>query len=527
MISFDTIHDMELYGQEPEAALLAAFVPRLDTSAVLDVGAELGAFAEAMLRAGSTSVDLIEPEPVNITCLTERFGHDPRVKIHAVAASDKDGEVALHRSVDRNGNPITFGHTLLDRPDTEAISWSDTISIRARSLGSMVEAGELPSEVAILKVDTEGHDFAVVQGIGELSCDVVMVEHWVLLPDSLGQCPWTADAITSALRNRGFSHFAFVVHHGEFVFMQWDDARVSVGAMGNLVFLHDRVVDRLLPDVLRCSSDLAAGVAELGLTRAEAASARLELIRSLEREKERAARAAGKAAAQQERQAEIAEEQLAEIRKAVRERDEIIDQIGRERDLLAAAAEERLATIEELTREKDLQAEAAEERLVIIERLRSAADPAPPPAIAELRRELDVQRRAAEDRLASLDALTRDHDVRFKELQRSRDAEAKAAEERLVLIKELTQARDAEAEAASERLALIDELARDRDLHAQAAEERLKAIDELRREHTAVVEQLTSERDQQATAAMQRLAALEGIDRDRNLHADQPPQGWR
>ena len=372
MISLDTIHGMELYGQEPEAALLAAFVPRLGTGSVIDVGAERGAFVEAMLRAGSTSVDLIEPEPVNVACLTERFGHDPRVKIHPVAASDADGEVALHRSVDRTGNPITFGHTLLDRPDTEAISWPDTISIRARSLGSMVEAGELPAEVAILKVDTEGHDFAVVQGIGELSCDVVMVEHWVLLPDSLGPCPWTADAITSALRGRGFSHFAFVVHHGEFVFMQWDDAKVSVGAMGNLIFLHDSVVDRLLPDVLRCSSDLAARVAELGLARAEAASARLTLIHSLERETERAATAAVKAA-------EIAEEQLAEIRKAVRERDEVIDRVRRERDLQADAAEERLAAIEKLTREKDLQAEAAAERLVIIERLRSAADPAPPP----------------------------------------------------------------------------------------------------------------------------------------------------
>jgi len=153
------------------------------------------------------------------------------------------------------------------------------------------------------------------------------------------------------------------------------------------------------------------------------------------------------------------------------------------------------------SRERDLQAAAADQRLAVI---------------AELRRELDVQRQEAENRLASLDALTRE-----------RDLHAQAAEERLVLIKELTQARDAEAEAASERLALIDELARDRDLHAQAAEERLKSIDELRREHTAVVEQLTRERDQQATAAMQRLAALEGIDRDRNLHADQPPQGWR
>ena len=46
---------MTLYGQEPEAQLLAAFIRRLDHKEVIDVGAERGAFTEQMLVAGASS----------------------------------------------------------------------------------------------------------------------------------------------------------------------------------------------------------------------------------------------------------------------------------------------------------------------------------------------------------------------------------------------------------------------------------------------------------------------------------------
>jgi predicted rRNA methylase YqxC with S4 and FtsJ domains len=42
---------VDLYGQEPEARLLGAFLSRLDNRTVIDVGAERGAFAQQMLTA--------------------------------------------------------------------------------------------------------------------------------------------------------------------------------------------------------------------------------------------------------------------------------------------------------------------------------------------------------------------------------------------------------------------------------------------------------------------------------------------
>ena len=275
---------MSLYGQEPEAMLLAAFVSRLGNPIVIDVGAERGSFAAEMLAAGAAEVHSIEPEPANAAFLRDLFKDDPRVTVHELAATDADRTLELRLSSDADGAPVTFGHTLLERPDTDEIAWRNTVTVEGRSLASLTAAGVLPSRVGVLKIDTEGNDAAVIAGIGDLECDVIMIEHWTDLPHSLGPCPWSIDEIESALRPRGFSHFAFIEHRGEFVLLKWDDGSVAAGYMGNLVFLHDRVVNDLMPDVLSSASRLAITSAAAGEIYATAARERLELVNRLDRE---------------------------------------------------------------------------------------------------------------------------------------------------------------------------------------------------------------------------------------------------
>ena len=284
--------DVDVYGQEAEVRLLAGFVELLDERTVIDVGAERGEFTYAMLKAGSTRAHLFEPERRNVADLRARFHDEPRVCIHEVAVSDRDGELRLHMSVGPDGSRLSFGHTVLDRPETDEIAWGETVAVKGRSLGSVLEAGEIPAHVGILKIDTEGHDLAVLRGLGALESDVVMVEHWLDLPASLGPCPWTTDELVAALQPRGFTHHAFVAHRGEIVTLQWDEVDLPVGAMGNLVFLHDRVLDRLLPSVLRCASSLAKTTVELAESRSGAADERLVVIEELKRDRDVQARAA-------------------------------------------------------------------------------------------------------------------------------------------------------------------------------------------------------------------------------------------
>lgn len=168
---------MDLYGQEPEVRLLASFLPHLDDRTVIDVGAERGAFTDALLRAGSERVYALEPEPSNVEFLRDRFRGDARVSVHGFAVSDSDGEVRLRRAVDSQGAPDTYGHTLLDRPNRDEIGWRDSMTVTARSIATLVAAAEIPTQAGILKADTEGHDLQVIAGMGPLACDVVVVEH--------------------------------------------------------------------------------------------------------------------------------------------------------------------------------------------------------------------------------------------------------------------------------------------------------------------------------------------------------------
>ena len=306
-------------------SLLSRVLPRLTHRTVVDVGAERGAFVSAMLVAGATEIHAIEPEPRNLEALRKTFGGESRVRIHACAASSADGELDLHLANGPDGAPLSYGHTLLERDGGDEISWSDTVGVEARSLGSLVAGGEIPRRIGILKVDTEGHDLAVLHGMGELDSDVLVVEHWKDLPRSLGPCPWTIDELTATVRDAGFRHYAFVLHHRDAAFVRWDDATLPVGRMGNLVFLHDRVLTDLLPEVLESAS----------LTARDAA--------------------------------ERAERELATI-----------DELRRERDLQAQAAEERLAAIDALRRENEVQAGAAAKRLLAIEELVAMVELAQP-----------------------------------------------------------------------------------------------------------------------------------------------------
>jgi FkbM family methyltransferase len=316
-----------LYGQTAEVDLCAAFLSRLEHRSVIDVGAERGAYVEEMLRAGSERIFAIEPEPRNIAFLKQRFLRDKRVTVHACAASEADGVLHLHLSEGPDGVSVPFGHTTLERPNTDEIAWRTTITVRARSLASLAERGEISKRAGILKIDTEGHDLAVVTGMGAtLDCDVVMVEHWRDLPHSLGPCPWTADQMIRALNQHGFSHFVFIAHHGELTTLQWDDACVSPGQVGNLVFLHDRVLAQLLPDVIECAASLAQDAVRIAQERTMAADERLVVIEELTRARD-------------------------QLESEGSRRLAAIEEVNHERDLLARTAAERLAAMEELTAE--------------------------------------------------------------------------------------------------------------------------------------------------------------------------------
>ena len=460
---------MSLYGQEPEVALLARFVPRLGERSFVDVGAERAAFTAALLRAGCSVVHAIEPEPDNAAHLRSRFRDESMVVIHECAAGEGDGELELHRSVARNGVPISSGHTVLVRRSTDQIAWKDSFVVPARSLASLVDRGEVPERVGILKVDTEGHDLAVVRGLGALDCAVVMVEHWTELPMSLGLCPWSASEITDTLRARGFSNFAFIRHVADVPVLQWNDAEVAVGQMGNLVFIHDSVADRLVPDILAASSSLSRAAGEIAEARRLAVNV----------------------------QAKAASDRLAKLVEVTRRDAETVAVLRQRLELQTQAAADRLRVIEELDRA-----------------MRHGASWA------------DVEVSSVSQPAETIDELKRRHEEALDALTRERDLQAEVAKDRLELIDVLSRERDVQAAAANERLDALEELRRERDRLAEVARERLAALEDLTRDYEQTVERLTQERDTLASSAEDRLTAIETLRRDSELHTPRRPEGW-
>lgn len=248
---------------------------------MIDVGAERGSLAAAMLQAGVEVLHVLEPHPANAAALRERFAGDARVVLHECAVSDGDGRAELRISSDPDGDLLPFGHTLLELADTKEIAWRQTVPVSRRSLASLIDAGEIPARVGILKIDTEGHDLAVVRGMGALDADVVMVEHWNEMPHGLGRCPWTVEDLLGELRPRGFAHFAFIVHRGEFVTLKWDDADLEPGWMGNLIFIHERAMGDLSPEVIDGAARLAEEAVRVGQMYMHAAWERLAVLNEL------------------------------------------------------------------------------------------------------------------------------------------------------------------------------------------------------------------------------------------------------
>lgn len=256
---------MELYGQQTEVALLGALRPHLRDGAFVDVGAERGGLAQALIAYGYGPAHLIEPAPENAAALRAAFSDDPAAKVLELAAGADDGEAVLYLAQDDRGEPMPAFNTL-DAPGEDGMRWSAAGTVPRRTLGSLLAEGQIPAKVALLKIDAEGADRDVIAGMGDLRCEALMIEHWLDLPGTVGPCPWTLDELRALLEPRGLERIVYVHHHLLEVRVVDGAAEPEVGDYGNLVFLTAELYER------------ARGAIELVAERAAALSeAQLEL----------------------------------------------------------------------------------------------------------------------------------------------------------------------------------------------------------------------------------------------------------
>jgi hypothetical protein len=117
-----------------------------------------------------------------------------------------------------------------------------SIQVSTVSLDDLVRRAEIPACVGFLKIDTEGHDLAVLEGAGALTCDAISVEFW---GDAhpLGKSPSSVDAMIALLRRRGYECYLALCHAGDAVVARYstlDD--VAPDSWGNIVFVKDEAL---------------------------------------------------------------------------------------------------------------------------------------------------------------------------------------------------------------------------------------------------------------------------------------------
>ena len=152
------------YGYYDERFEAALFTDVLGPSATMfDVGANFGYYAVHCAQAvGPTgSVHAFEPDPAASELLVMNAnanGLHHRLTTHAVAVSDRDGEVEYHLAEEA----AFSGLTSTGRSATRGV-----VTVRSRSLDSVATEHGV-QQLDALKIDVEGHEPAVLRGAANL-----------------------------------------------------------------------------------------------------------------------------------------------------------------------------------------------------------------------------------------------------------------------------------------------------------------------------------------------------------------------
>lgn len=137
---------------EPEMALLPMLLKRSDR--VIDIGANRGVYAFSFAKL-ATRVELFEPNPACSKVLASWAAQKPNVRLHPVALSDHEGSAELHIPVDASG---------VEHDSSASIEKSVSGQFRQQVVALSTLDSFHFSQVALIKIDVEGHELSVIQG---------------------------------------------------------------------------------------------------------------------------------------------------------------------------------------------------------------------------------------------------------------------------------------------------------------------------------------------------------------------------
>ena len=131
---------------------------------IIDAGANVGlATAWFLGRYPGAQVHCFEPDPANAALLSRNVGGAAGVVVHQAAVSKNAGEMQLHLSA------VSAMHSLKD-----SSPGGRTVTVKVISLGDYLREQRIP-KVDVLKLDVEGSELDVLEGLGDRLADVSVI----------------------------------------------------------------------------------------------------------------------------------------------------------------------------------------------------------------------------------------------------------------------------------------------------------------------------------------------------------------
>jgi FkbM family methyltransferase len=229
----------ELYAQESEFKILSTLLPYIKNKTFIDVGAEKGSFAKQLMDFGFTGT-LFEPCPKHhqdLIRLTENTGS----VFFNFAIDQKDREASLHIAIDESGEPMDYYHSLHYLSDDPRVNHQKEIPVVCRSLGSLLHEGIIRKDTGILKIDTEGNDLQVIQGMAGVLPQVLICEFFT---QGL-YAGWSAaepEGLIAEVKNTlGYDHYLAVKRLENFELISFGPAVFLEKQWGNLIFINNEL----------------------------------------------------------------------------------------------------------------------------------------------------------------------------------------------------------------------------------------------------------------------------------------------
>ena len=213
----------------------------------LDVGAEKGSIAKALYERGFSG-DLIDPLPKHgpiLARLAEQFAG----RFYPFALADSAGVRPFYIAQDLEGRELDYFHSLQPiKPQTEFIH-QRAINVECHRVDQLVRSGLLPEEIGIFKTDTEGNDFYVLEGLGDMRPELIMCEFFQEDVYS-GWTQGRAEVLVGQMRALGYEHYFAIKRFSCWTSMVYGLQSFKSNEWGNLFFLDRKLFDRTKANVV-------------------------------------------------------------------------------------------------------------------------------------------------------------------------------------------------------------------------------------------------------------------------------------